>query len=255
MKKLTIFIALLLYAVFASADMVGKVTTSTAIGAQPISAKNQANGYAGLDGSTKLNAAQLPTISATGIANTPAGDIAAITVQTAINELDTEKLALTGGTVTGNITPTGRMIMPVGQVDYFSTTGTNVVMAAISDGSTNTVAVNPTSAALIDTCFDNGGSNNSSLRYTCATTKYAHIAVTASFTPATANDVFVTGIAKNGALGTTCKSLGTSSGTQVTTIHCIMSLAQNDVVTLRIGNTTAARDAIVKSLNIQALMM
>lgn len=42
--------------------------------------------------------------SASNITNTPAGNIAATNVQNAINELDTEKLALTGGTLTGNLT-------------------------------------------------------------------------------------------------------------------------------------------------------
>lgn len=42
--------------------------------------------------------------TASGITNTPAGNIAATNVQDAINELDTEKLALTGGTLTGNLT-------------------------------------------------------------------------------------------------------------------------------------------------------
>ncbi|CAB4202296.1 hypothetical protein UFOVP1367_6 [uncultured Caudovirales phage] len=194
-------------------------------------------------------------VTANQVTNTAAGNVEAVTVQAAINELDTEKAALSGATFTGSVTPTGRMLMPVGQVDYFSTTGTAVVMGAISDGSTNMVAIVPTTTGLMDTCFDNGGTNNGTLRYTCATTKFAHIAITSSFTPATANDVFVTGVAKNGAVGTACKVLGTSSGTQVTTLHCVMSIAQNDTITLRIGNTTAARDATVKSLNIQAILM
>lgn len=34
----------------------------------------------------------------------------------------------------------------------------------------------------------------------------------------------------------------------------IMSIAQNDVITLKIGNITAGRDFTTKSLNIQAVM-
>jgi hypothetical protein len=33
-----------------------------------------------------------------------------------------------------------------------------------------------------------------------------------------------------------------------------MSIAQNDVITLKIGNITAGRDFTTKSLNIQAVM-
>lgn len=43
------------------------------------------------------------THPATSITNTPAGGIAATNVQAAINELDSEKLPKTGGTVTGNL--------------------------------------------------------------------------------------------------------------------------------------------------------
>ena len=45
--------------------------------------------------------------AASAISNTPAGNIAATDVQAALNELDTEKLALAGGTMTGNLTLAG----------------------------------------------------------------------------------------------------------------------------------------------------
>lgn len=45
------------------------------------------------------------------VANTPAGGIAATTVQSAINELDTEKFDKAGGTVNGNVTVTGDLIV------------------------------------------------------------------------------------------------------------------------------------------------
>lgn len=44
-----------------------------------------------------------PTANAAGVINTPAGNIAATNVQTALNELDAEKAALTGATFTGGI--------------------------------------------------------------------------------------------------------------------------------------------------------
>ena len=52
-----------------------------------------------VDVSTTVAAAN----NATGIVFTPAGDIVATNVQTAIQELDTEKLSKTGGTITGNL--------------------------------------------------------------------------------------------------------------------------------------------------------
>jgi hypothetical protein len=207
-----------------------------------------------------------PTTTGSSVIFTPVGNISATTVSGAIAELDTEKAPLASPTFTGtvnaaamtasgNITANGRMIMPVGQVDYFAMAGTLVTIGSLSDGSTNMVAIAPTTAATIDTCFDNGGSNNGSLRYTCASSRYAHIAVTVSGTPATANDIFVFGVAKNGTVGSSCKAVGSASGTQFSALHCIMSIAQNDVITLRIGNTTAARNFTAQSLNIQAVLM
>lgn len=56
----------------------------------------------------RLPAAVLTALlTAGGIANVPAGNIAATDVQTALNELDTEKMALAGGTITGALTVNG----------------------------------------------------------------------------------------------------------------------------------------------------
>jgi uncharacterized protein YodC (DUF2158 family) len=49
--------------------------------------------------------------SAGSIVNTPAGGIAATTVQAAINELDTEKFNAAGGTISGNVTVTGSLTL------------------------------------------------------------------------------------------------------------------------------------------------
>jgi len=46
------------------------------------------------------------SVDATKVVNTPAGNIAAVTVQAAINELDTDKAALTGATFTGRVVET-----------------------------------------------------------------------------------------------------------------------------------------------------
>jgi hypothetical protein len=48
-----------------------------------------------------------PDHPASAIINTPAGNIVATDVQAALNELDTEKLSLTGGTMTGDLTLAG----------------------------------------------------------------------------------------------------------------------------------------------------
>lgn len=70
---------------------------------QPLSQKGQVNGYASLDDDGKVPVAQIPIIAATGVKLTPAGGVQAGTVQAAIQELDTKKVAKSGDTMTGNL--------------------------------------------------------------------------------------------------------------------------------------------------------
>lgn len=62
------------------------------------------------DGTKTVNVADLGTATASNVANTPAGNIAATNVQAAINELDTEKFAKTGGNINGNALITGGVL-------------------------------------------------------------------------------------------------------------------------------------------------
>jgi hypothetical protein len=68
---------------------------------------------------------QIPTsLPASSISNTPAGDISATNVQAALNELDSEKLALTGGTISGNLEVSGTLTnggVPVATNDNVNT--------------------------------------------------------------------------------------------------------------------------------------
>lgn len=52
--------------------------------------------------------------TAADITNVPAGNIAAVDVQAALNELDTEKLALAGGTMTGTLDMGGQALTNIG---------------------------------------------------------------------------------------------------------------------------------------------
>lgn len=153
----------------------------------------------------------------------------------------------------GNVTNTYRLLQPMAEIDYFSTTGTVVTISSQSDGSTNMVVVPVATTLDNDSGFDNGGSNNGRLRYIGATTRSFHVAITVSGTPAVSNDVFVFGVAKNGTPD--CKVLGSSSGTQFSALHCMLSLAINDYIELYVGNTTAGRNITIKSLNIFAMGM
>jgi hypothetical protein len=159
---------------------------------------------------------------------------------------------------TQDIQPGGRVRLPMGEVAYFNTTGATVTISGTSDGSTNMVAVAPTSTLDNDLEFDNGGSNNGRLRYIGATTRVFHTAVTISGSPATNNDQFVFGVAKNGVVDSTCKIIqkfGTTTDIQSTALHCMVTLATNDYIELYVGNMSASRNVVIKTLNVFALGM
>jgi len=153
----------------------------------------------------------------------------------------------------GNVTNKYRLLQPMGELDYFNMTGTSVTISGTSDGSTNMVVVPVATTLSNDSGFDNGGANNGRLRYTGATTRMFHVAVTVSGTPQNVNDIFVFGVAKNGTPD--CKVLGSASGTQFSALHCMVELATNGYIELYVGNTTAGRNFTVKSLNIFAMGM
>ncbi|MFZ3011832.1 MAG: hypothetical protein WA060_02450 [Minisyncoccia bacterium] len=158
-----------------------------------------------------------------------------------------------------DVTPSGRLIVPMGELSYFSTTGTAVPIAASSNGSTNMVLVAPTTAlSMGEFEFDNGGANNGRLRYTGATTKMFHTAITMSIAPDGANDTFVVGLAKNGTVISSSKVLQkitNASDTQAFAFHLMVELATNDYIEVYIGNTSDADDLILKTLNIFAVGM
>src|SRR3989344_16461 len=159
---------------------------------------------------------------------------------------------------TGDITPVKRLILPMGELNYFNTTGTVVSIATVSDGSTNLVKVAPTTALSADVFeFDNGGANDGRLRYTGATTKMFHTAFTISMDgEGSGTNLYVFGIAKNGVVAGACKviqSIAVSSATESTALHCMVSLATNDYIELYVGNLTDADDITAKTINLFAM--
>lgn len=162
---------------------------------------------------------------------------------------------------------------PMGEVSYFYSidgTGKNVAIAykyiespdSLPDpngGYEYMVACNPTTTfAGMAMDFDNGGSNNGTLRYIGRTPRLCHIACTISVSPATSNDEFVFGVAKNNAVVASSKiiqRMGSTSDAQSTAIHVVILLNYNDYINFYVGNLVAARDVVVKSLNLFALGM
>jgi hypothetical protein len=147
----------------------------------------------------------------------------------------------------------------MGEISYFNTTGTSITIAAQSDGSTNMVLVNPATALSTGVYeFDNGGGDTGRLRYTGATTKMFHTAATISFSPESANDEFVIGIAKNGTVVTSSKVISKSRGigeTSGTALHVMLELAANDYIELYVGNMNSTGDFTIKSISMFAMGM
>ena len=163
------------------------------------------------------------------------------------------------GYVLSNVPIDERVQMPMGEVSFFNSTGTEITIALESDGATtNLVLVNPTTVFLNDGAFDNGGGNTGRLRYTGTVTKWFHVACTVSVSPATTNDAFILAIAKNGTIINSSRVIqksGSTSDTQSTALHVMVQLAQNEYLELYAGNITAARNMVIKSLNLFAMGM
>jgi len=160
----------------------------------------------------------------------------------------------------GDITFNGRVLLPMGEVSYFDTTGTAVVISAQSDGSTNMVKAAATTTLNADcSCgFDNGGSDNGRLRYIETVGRVFHVACTITIAPEEANDTFVFGIAKNGVVEAASKVLVkviNASDSRSTAMHCEIDMNYGDYLELYVGNITDAGDCNVRSLNIFAMGM
>ena len=115
------------------------------------------------DGTKTVNVADLGTATASNVANAPAGNISATTVQAAINELDAEKFAKTGGDIDGNINLTGTARRITG--DFSNATVANRVMFQTTTANSNTtVAALPSGSATTSgfLAFNDADPNNAS---------------------------------------------------------------------------------------------
>jgi len=152
---------------------------------------------------------------------------------------------------------------PMGEVSYFSITGTTVNITGLSDGTTNMIvcAVSTPTATNLQSMPMNEFSTNSNGRlvYNGKTTRTFHIACTISMAPSNSGDQFVFGVSKNGAVVAASKiiqKMGATSDTQSTAMHVVIVLAKGDYLELQVGNLTASgRDVSIKSLNLFALGM
>lgn len=181
------------------------------------------------------------------------------------SKLDTRYVEVAGDTMTGALsvgsttTPVGRLILPMGEIAYFNTTGTSVTISAQSDGSTNMVKVGPTTALSANAYeTDNGGANTGILRYTGTTTKHFHVACSISFSGAVGGNVFVAGIAKNGtviAASKVLRKVGASGDVGSTAMHVMTSMDTNDYLEVYAGNTSGTGNFTIMTINLFAMGM
>lgn len=155
---------------------------------------------------------------------------------------------------------------PMGEVSYFSTTGTTVNITGLTtDGTTNMVVCAPSPASSVGLStmpmneFSKSDANPGRLIYDGKTTRTFHIACTISVTPSTSGDEYVFGVAKNGIVVASSKiiqKLGATSDTQSTAMHVVIVLAKGEYLELMAGNrTTGGGNVKIKSLNLFALGM
>jgi hypothetical protein len=150
------------------------------------------------------------------------------------------------------------LVVPMGEISYFSMTGTSISIAAQSDGSTNLVKAAPVTTFVDVMDFDNGGSDNGRLRYIGVTEKDFHIACTISIASSSANDTFVFSVAKNGTALPAAKVLlkiQNASDIKSTAMHVTTSMTTNDYLEMFVGNTTDADDCTVHTFNLFAMGM
>lgn len=153
---------------------------------------------------------------------------------------------------------------PMGEISFFSTTGTNIGISSKSDGSTNMVVCRPTTTLLSRGEFDDGGgsptpTNYGRLRYTGKNTKIFHIACTISGTLVSGtNKTLVFGIAQNGTIKTSSKVLNkftNNNDVQSTSLHVMLTMAPNDYLDFYVGNTSNADDFSFRTFNLVAIGM
>ena len=198
------------------------------------------------------------------IARTSTDLISGATSLMLMNPAESVMLVSDGGTdwrklSSNNSSSNSAVMYPMGEISYFSTTGTSITFPGISDGaSTNLSLAAPTTAFVNFSDFDNGGSNNGRLRYIGTTAKTFHVACTISVSPSSSNDIHVIGIAKNGTIiasSRVLQKLGTSADTQSTALHVAVSLTTNDYLQLVMGNMSTTGSVTLKTFNLFALGM
>jgi len=184
-------------------------------------------------------------------------------------DLTTNQTVAGNKTFSGTLTPAGRLMLPMGEISYFDNVSDGFEVAigtkstGTASGTDNMVKIAPGSGTVfINDMFGTG--TNSSLKYTGATRRLFHIALSFSYRPDTDKDVFVFGVLKNDfLLGTSTVTdsskllitTGQKADYNSTAMHVLLWLSTNDSIEFYVGNVTAARKVFIKSFNFVAIGM
>ena len=188
-------------------------------------------GVASVYGRTGAVVAVAGDYTATKITNTPAGTIAATNVQTALNELDTEKMALAGGTFTGGVTFTSAGITVGASIPFSDAAGTLTLQnVSVLDATTES-----TIEAAIDTLANLTSIQGQTVTLTGALIRSGAHSLTLTTTGATSVTLPTSGTLSTSSATETLsnKSVALSSNTVTgTTAQFNTALTDNDFATL-----------------------
>jgi len=157
-----------------------------------------------------------------------------------------------------NYTPTGRIIVPMGEMSYFDMVGHEVTINFQSTGSDNFVLVDAATALSANPYeFTEDVLAPGEIQYTGLATKMFHVASSISF-GGSPNDVIVAAIAVNGAykgVSRVLRNLGGGGDIGSTAIHVMVELNTGDRLSVYAGNTSTDNNITFYALNLFAMGM
>ena len=157
-----------------------------------------------------------------------------------------------------NYTPTGRILVPMGEMSYFDMAGHEVTINAQSSGSDNFVLVDAATALSANPYeFTADAEEPGTIKYVGLNTKMFHVASSISF-GGSPNDVIVAAIAVNGAykgVSRVLRNLRGGGDIGSTAIHVMVELNTDDTLSLYVGNTSTDTNITFYALNLFAMGM
>lgn len=183
-----------------------------------------------------------------------------VDTSTGFVNLTTDQTNIAGNkTFTGTLTPGGRLMLPMGEISFYNYSGASVTISSPSSGASgndNMNRVNPAGTVFVNDLFGTGTSGR--LTYTGAITRLFHIALSFSYTPGSNNDVYVFGVARNGAVQDSSKvfmKTGNIADHQSSAIHVLLTLTPNDYIEFYVGKIGGSGSIVMKSFNFFAMGM